>query len=278
MIRSELEKYGISPSKRLGQHFLIDTAVRDKLIRYADLQSNDTVLEVGPGTGFLTAALLHTAGEVLAVEKDPRLVEILRRKLGRFRRLKIIEGDALTVKLPSFRKVVSTPPYNISSKLVLRLSRRRFQKAAMTLQDEFAKRLAAEPGSEHYGRISVMARHRLDVRLQDLVPRDVFIPRPDVNSRIVELSPRRIPAENKNENEDVFIHLVRGLFTQRRRVIRSALKHYLSLIGVRDPRSVLSSLDMPEARVYQLDIPDFEKLACELTPTLASVVAQENDP
>lgn len=275
MFPAELKKYGISPRKSLGQHFLVDAHAREKLVRYADIQAGDTVLEVGAGIGFLTADLLRFAKKVVAIEKDPTLAEILKRRLGRFRKLHIIVGDALEVKLPAFDRLASTPPYQISSKLLLRIAIRKFTKAVLTLQDEFARRLVAEPGTEDYGRITVMTRHRVNVQLRDLISRNAFFPQPRVNSRIVEIQPRKDLTRHRVADERVFKHLVRGLFTQRRRVLRGALKHYLDKIGIGMTDSMLSVVQDPASRVFQLRLEDFERLANELAPTLDSVVERE---
>lgn len=275
MFPAELKKYGISPRKSLGQHFLVDAHAREKLVRYTNIQAADTVLEVGAGIGFLTADLLRFAKKVIAIEKDPTLAEILKRRLGRFRKLHIIVGDALEVKLPAFDRLASTPPYQISSKLLLRIAIRKFAKAVMTLQDEFARRLVAEPGTEDYGRITVMTRHRVNVQLRDLISRNAFFPQPRVNSRIVEIQPRKDLTRHRVADERVFKHLVRGLFTQRRRVLRGALKHYLDKIGIGMTDSMLSVVQDPASRVFQLRLEDFERLANELAPTLHSVVERE---
>lgn len=276
MFAAELKKYGISPRKSLGQHFLVDTNAREKLVRYAEIQAGDTVLEVGAGIGFLTADLLRFAKKVIAIEKDPTLAEILKRRLGRFSKLHIIMGDALEVKLPAFDRLASTPPYQISSKLLLRIAERKFAKAVLTLQDEFAKRLVAEPGTEDYGRITVMTRHRVDVQLRDLISRSAFIPQPRVNSRIVEIQPRKDLTRHGVADERVFKHLVRGLFTQRRRVLRGALRHYLDKVGIGMTDSMLSVVHGPASRVFEMSLEDFERLANELAPTLNSVVEREH--
>jgi 16S rRNA (adenine1518-N6/adenine1519-N6)-dimethyltransferase len=276
LFAAELKKYGISPRKSLGQHFLVDTNAREKLVRYAEIQAGDTVLEVGAGIGFLTADLLRFAKKVIAIEKDPTLAEILKRRLGRFSKLHIIMGDALEVKLPAFDRLASTPPYQISSKLLLRIAERKFAKAVLTLQDEFAKRLVAEPGTEDYGRITVMTRHRVDVQLRDLISRSAFIPQPRVNSRIVEIQPRKDLTRHGVADERVFKHLVRGLFTQRRRVLRGALRHYLDKVGIGMTDSMLSVVHGPASRVFEMSLEDFERLANELAPTLNSVVEREH--
>lgn len=251
------------PLRRLGQNFLVDKAARDLIVNSADLCRSDTVFEVGPGTGFLTEALIARAGKVIVVEKDPRLVKLLRRRHGRSRRLRIIEGDVLETKLPRFSKVVCTPPYYISSRLVLLLISKRFSRAVLTLQKEFAERLAAKPGSPDYGRISVMVQHKSSVELAGVILRDSFRPVPRVDSAVVVI--RRKQPEVPVKSERLFGDMVRFLFTQRRKKAKKVLRRYLeTLIGHGDIKSQAVP-SLPDARVFQLTVSDFERLSNEIS-------------
>jgi 16S rRNA (adenine1518-N6/adenine1519-N6)-dimethyltransferase len=254
---------GGPPLRRLGQNFLVDRTTRDLIVSSSDLQPSDVVLEVGPGKGFLTNALLAHAGKVIAVEKDPRLVAILRRKYGRDRRLRIIEGDILKVKIPRFNKVVCTPPYYISSRLVLLIVSKRFRCAVLTLQKEFAERLAAKPGSPDYGRISVMVQHRSSVQLAGVIRRDSFRPVPRVDSAVVVI--RRKKSEVPVRSERLFADVVRFMFTQRRKRAKKVLRQYLETpFGHMDLTNRAPSL-LPDERVFQLSVSDFEHLSNEIS-------------
>ena len=255
--------FGSPPLRRLGQNFLIDRMVRDLIVNSADLHRSDVVLEVGPGKGFLTETLLSRAGKVIAVEKDPRLVSILKHRHGRNRRLRIIQGDILKVKLPRFNKVVCTPPYYISSRLVLLLVSKRFRRAVLTLQKEFAERLAANPGSPDYGRISVMMQHKSSIDLAGAIRRDSFRPIPAVDSAVVVI--RKKKPEVSVSSERLFGDLVRFMFTQRRKKAKKVLRQYLETsLGHMDPTNrILSSL--PDVRVFQLRVSDFEQLSNEVS-------------
>lgn len=251
-----------APLRRLGQNFLVDEAARDLIVQSADLSRSDIVLEVGPGTGFLTEILIARAGKVIAVEKDPRLVRLLRRKHAKSRKLRIIEGDVLKTKLPPFNKVVCTPPYYISSRLVLLLISKRFRRAVLTLQKEFAERLAAKPGSPDYGRITVMVQHKASVELAGVIRRNSFRPVPRVDSAVVVIRKKRPDVPVRSER--VFGDMVRFLFTQRRKKARKVLRRYLeTLLGNGDltNRAVPS---LPDARVYELAVNDFERLSNEI--------------
>ena len=250
------------PLRRLGQNYLIDKTARDLIVNSADLCRSDTVLEVGPGSGFLTEALIPRAGKVIAIEKDPRLVNLLKRKHKGNRRLRIIEGDVLKAKLPDFDKVVCSPPYYISSRLVLLLISKRFRRAVLTLQKEFAERLAAKPGSPNYGRISVMVQHRSSVELAGVIRRNSFRPVPKVDSAVVVIRKKR--PEVSVESEQLFSDLVRFFFTQRRRMARKVLRRYLEILSKNGNVKDRPLPSLPEARVFQLKVSDFERLSNEI--------------
>jgi len=247
------------PLRRLGQNFLADKAARDLIVDRAELSRSDVVLEVGPGTGFLTETLLDRAGKVIAVEKDSRLVGLLRRRHRGNRRLRIIEGDVLKTKLPPFNKVVSCPPYYISSRLVLLLISKRFRRAVLTLQKEFAERLAARAGSCEYGRISVMVQHKATIELTGLISRHSFRPVPKVDSAIVVI--RRKKSETPVKNERLFADLVRFFFTQRRRKAAKVLRRYVETFSKDRMATAQAVPSLPDVRVFQLTVGDFERLS-----------------
>ena len=253
---------GSAPLRRLGQNFLVDKTARDLIMASSQLDRSDVVLEVGSGKGFLTEALLAYAGKVIAVEKDLRYVTILRHRYGQNRRLRIIQGDILKVELPRFNKVVSSPPYYISSRLVLLLVSKRFRRAVLTLQKEFAERLAAKPGSPEYGRISVMVQHKTSVELAGVIRRDSFRPVPRVDSAVVVI--RKTRPEVPVRSEKLFEDMVRFMFTQRRRRARKVLRQYLeSSFGHMD-RAIETTLSLPDVRVFQLKVSDLERLSNEI--------------
>lgn len=261
-LQSSLEMTG-PLLRRLGQNLLIDEAARDQIVSFAELSRSDTVLEVGPGKGFLTEALIARAGKVIAVEKDPRLVSILRQNYRRARRLRVVEGDILKVKLPKFNKVVSCPPYYISSRLVLLLVSKKLKLAVLTLQKEFAERLTASPGSPNYGRISVMVQHKATVGIVGLIHRGSFRPVPRVDSAVVVI--RNKKADVCVKSERVFGDLVRFLFTQRRKKARKVLRQYLTTLRQRGEYESSFVPSIPDVRVFQLTVRDFERFSNEIS-------------
>jgi 16S rRNA (adenine1518-N6/adenine1519-N6)-dimethyltransferase len=253
---------GARPIRRLGQNFLVDEAARELIVTAADLSKSDTVLEVGPGTGFLTEAIMTRAGKVIAVEKDPRLVSLLRQRYKGKRKLQIIEGDALEVKLPRFSKMVCTPPYYMSSRLVLLLVSKRFRRAVLSLQKEFAERLAAKPGTPEYGRITVMVQHKASVELAGVIGRGSFKPAPKVDSAVVVIKKKKPEIPVKNER--LFQDLVRFLFTQRRKRAAKVLRSYVKALHERGGVTCETLPPLPDVRVFQLTVVDFEQLSNDI--------------
>jgi 16S rRNA (adenine1518-N6/adenine1519-N6)-dimethyltransferase len=197
------------------------------------------------------------------VEKDPWLASELRARFEDYKNIDVIEGDILNTNLPSFNKVVATPPYYLSSKLILFLTKRKFELASLVLQKEFGLRLSANPGTAGYGRLSVLSNRNFDVEVLRNIPRSAFRPSPKVDSVLVRLAPKR---PSQKLDEQFFEELVRGLFTQRRRLVRSALNHFLKLrMGPVQAKRVVEQVTVPDSRVYQLSVDELEKLATELS-------------
>jgi len=267
-----LRLYKFLPKKRLGQNFVVDTDLLQRMISYASITKNDVVLEVGAGLGFLTQLLSHGCKKVIAVEVDPKLIKILREQLYGLQNVDLIEGDILRLSVPSFNKVVSTPPYSISSPLLFWLLERKFDSAVLTFQKEFAERLVASVGSKEYGRLTVTTYYRGEVELLDHVPRNMFYPPPDVDSMVVRLRPRKPPFQV--ENEETFLELVQTLFTQRNKKVRNAILPFLHKRGIKGGNALglADSLPFHDKRVRGLAPEDFGTLANEVVrnPRLVS--------
>ncbi len=259
-----LRLYGFFPKKRLGQHFTVNSDMLQRLVSHASITKDDIVLEVGAGLGFLTQLLSSKCKKVIAVEVDSTLVSFLRKQLHSLQNVDLIEGDILKVSLPPFNKVVSAPPYSISSPLLFRLLERNFDWAVLILQKEFAERLAASVGSKDYGRLTVTIYYRADVELLDYVPRTMFYPPPDVDSMMVRLKPRGSPFQV--DDEETFFELVRTLFTQRNKKVRNALIHFLRKREITGKEAVelADSTIYSAKRVRELAPEDFGILTNEL--------------
>lgn len=244
---------------------MVDSSLLQKMISYASINQEDVVLEIGAGLGFLTQLLSRKCGRVIAVEIDPKLAKMLRERLQGLPNLDLIEGDLLRVSVPRFNKVVSTPPYSISSPLLFWLLERKFDCAVMTFQRELAERLAAPVGSRDYGRLTVNVYYRAEVELLDYVPRSVFYPPPDVDSVVVRLKPRREPPFYV-EDKEVFSELVQTLFTQRNKKVRNAILSFLRKRGIKRGNAVrmADSLTFHDKRVRELAPEDFGALTNEV--------------
>jgi len=266
--KSLLRLYRILPKKRLGQNFAIDSTLLREMVSYASVGREDVVLEIGAGLGFLTRFLSQGCKRVIAVEVDPKLIRVLRKQIADLPNVDLIEGDILKVQVPPFNKVVSTPPYSISSPLLFWLLERKFDCAVLTFQEEFAERLAAPVGSKDYGRLTVTTYYLADVELLNPVPRDRFFPPPDVDSLIVRMKPREPPFTVKDRA--AFFELVQALFTQRNRKIRKAIIPFLCKKGVeREDAAILAdSLPFHNKRVRELAPEDFGALTNEIIQKL----------
>jgi len=266
-VRRELDQLGIPPLKRFGQHFLIDKRVREEILEQSKLSRDDIVLEVGPGLGFLTVELAAKAGRVIAVEKDRTLAKYLAKRLAGYRNLTIIEGDVLRVEIPQYTKMVASPPYNISSKLVLMILEGKFELATLLLQNEFAERLTARPGTAEYGRLTVMVQCRAHANVISKVPRTAFNPKPRVDSALVTITPSG-KASQANDWR-LFSDLVRFLFTQRRRRLVGVLSQYLTGRFPDYHTGMMREITIPEKRVFEVGPEELVNLSNEIAATYA---------
>ncbi len=259
-----LRLYGVSPRKRLGQNFTINHDILHRLVAHASLIKDDVVLEVGAGFGFLTHILANKCKKVIAVEVDLALVNFLREQFHSLQNVELIEGDVLKVSLPPFNKVVSTPPYSISSPLLFRLLEHKFDSAVLILQKDFAKRLASSVGTKDYGRLTVGIYYLADVELMDNIPKTIFYPQPDVDSIMVRLKPKAAPF--RLDDEKTFFELVRTLFTQRNKKVRNGLISFLRKreLSREEAVKLADSSVYSVKRVRELAPEDFEILINEL--------------
>jgi 16S rRNA (adenine1518-N6/adenine1519-N6)-dimethyltransferase len=218
-VKAVLESIGKRANKRLGQNFLLDDSVVKRQVDFADLSSKDTVLEVGPGLGNLTEALLRTGAKVVAVEQDAEFCRFLTRRFGD--RIQLVQADAVKAFLPEFNKVVSNLPYQISSPITFKLLDIGFDVAVLMLQREFAERMVAKPRSEDYGRLSVGVYYRAECEILMSVHPHAFWPQPKVDSCVVRLVPKEPPFEVKDKK--AFFLVTKAIFSHRRKKIMNSL-------------------------------------------------------
>jgi len=218
---------------------------------------------VGAGTGNLTAVLQRYPCKVIAIEKDHRLANLLRERFRGKSQVEVIEGDIFKVSLPIFDKVISSPPYYISSKLIFFLLEKKFDLITMTLQKEFASRLVAEPGSASYGRLTATVKHRANVELLEFIPKTAFRPIPKVDSCVVRIAPR---AEVTPVDQDFLDRMIRRLFSQRRRTLRGVLKHLVRSKTEQPLENMVKPTALLDKRIFQLTLVELEDLSNCLYP------------
>lgn len=223
-----LEEIGVQPTKSLGQNFLVDQNILRIIIDSAEISRGEAVVEIGPGLGVLTAGLLEAGAEVKAIEKDERLVEFLKRRFARRRNLELIHADALTTDFPADsngRKLVANLPYSISTAILKRFVESPSPPARMVLmlQREVGERLAASPGTDEYGILTVFTQVKYRVQLRHVVTRRCFYPPPDVDSAIIILDHAPHPMLAEVDARE-FHDLVQAGFGQRRKQFAKLLR------------------------------------------------------
>ncbi|WP_458206312.1 16S ribosomal RNA methyltransferase A [Haladaptatus sp. NG-SE-30] len=270
-----IQRAGVRGDPNRDQHFLVDDRVVDRIPTYAEEMDRSHVLEIGGGPGVLTDRLLAVADRVTVVERDPTFAEFLRRE---FRddceagRLTVVEGDALSVELPDLTACIANLPYGISSEIAFRLLPLG-KPLVLMFQKEFAERMAAEAGSDDYGRLSVTAQHYADVEVVEHVPREAFAPQPEVSSAIVRTTPRK--PDYEVDDEAFFLDFVKAVFTQRRKTIRNAIRNTAHISGLDDPDAVVDALETPDSDVLGDDI--LRKRAGKVTPAQFAAMAKVAD-
>ena len=215
-----LEKYNIKLDTNKSQNYLIDDNKLNIILENADIQDNETILEIGAGIGTLTLPMAKKAKKVIAIEKDPVIVDILKQQIikEKLTNIEIIKDDALKVDFPKFDKVVSNLPYQISSPVTFKLLEYPFKKAILMYQLEFAKRMQAKPDTHEYSRLSVALSYRADTKIIDTLPPEAFIPKPKIKSAVIELIPK-----NNKPIDKLLDNTIRALFQHRNKKAKKAL-------------------------------------------------------
>lgn len=262
-LRETVEAYGLLAKKALGQHFLLDLNITRKIAALTEAGPGDTVLEVGPGPGGLTRALLETSAHVTAIERDARVMPILAELAGAYPgQLTPVEGDALRVNeadlVPTGTIVASNLPYNISTELLVKwltATPRWWSRLVLMFQREVGDRIVAAPGSKTYGRLSVMAQAASVPRAGFNLPARAFTPPPKIASSVLVFDP---PSEDSALPLATLARVTAAAFGQRRKMIRTTLK---PVFGATLPQ-VLEAYGIPEtARAEELSVSTFLALA-----------------
>jgi 16S rRNA (adenine1518-N6/adenine1519-N6)-dimethyltransferase len=252
--------------KRFGQHFLVQPGVAERIVALADLRGDRVVLEIGPGRGALTKLLASRCARLVLVEVDRDLAARLRADFAEQPAVEVVTGDVLAVDLdalvgPGPVTVVANLPYNISTPVLMHLlsEPERFDRLVLMLQREVAERLCSAPGSKSYGALSVVVQVIADVRIALRVPATAFSPKPQVESAVVVIEPRRPVALDRAQRR-ALRHVVRTAFSRRRKQLVNVIAPL-----ARDPRAVLGQLGIdPQRRPETLTPADFVCLTAAL--------------
>ncbi|KAA9003586.1 16S rRNA (adenine(1518)-N(6)/adenine(1519)-N(6))-dimethyltransferase RsmA [Paenibacillus spiritus] len=269
-----IARHGFSFKKSLGQNFLIDRNILDKIVGAAELTKEDGALEIGPGIGALTERLADQAGAVTAVEIDRRLIPILEEVLAPHPHVKVRNDDVLKVDLKALFEedfasvqgvsVVANLPYYVTTPILMKLLEEKLplKNIVVMIQKEVAERMAASPGGKDYGSLSIAVQYYSEPELICTVPHTVFIPQPNVESAVIRLKVRETPPVEV-QDEQHFFGVVQASFTQRRKTIANNLKaRYFAKEGRERLEELLAEAGIePSRRGETLSLEEFARLS-----------------
>ncbi len=270
--------HNIRPKKQLGQHFLTDQTTAEMIVNRSGILPEDIVFEIGAGLGALTIPLARKASKVFAVDKDHKIIDILKTEIlaSNLTNVVIMKKNILKIDIKSLSENISQKmvvmgnlPYNISSQILVQLieSRKVLSKAVVMLQKELAQRITAQPGCKDYGRLTVMLRYCSDIKKIADVKASLFFPRPKVDSEVLELKFKKT-LEYPTNDEVFFFRVIKGAFGNRRKMLKNALGASALSIDANTAKDVLerSGID-PARRAETLTIEEFVKLSNNLDTT-----------
>lgn len=266
-----VDKHGFKFSKSLGQNFLIDDNVIDRILDGARLSKGDKIIEVGPGIGTLTREMGRVADKVVAIEIDKTLIPILKDTLDEFENIEVINQDILKVNVEDLVteklnggpvKLVANLPYYITTPIVMKFLEEDIPVTdiVVMVQKEVADRMNANPGTKDYGALSVAVQYYCDTEIVAKAPRHMFIPQPNVDSTVIGLHVREERKYNV-DSEDIFFKTVKAAFGQRRKTLLNALGT-LGFLNKDEIREVLNEANIDEKRRGEtLSIEEFANLS-----------------
>ena len=270
-----LSRHGIKLNKNLGQNYLIDKNKRDQIINFGDISKEDVILEIGTGIGTLTLELAKRAKKVIAIEQDQKICEILAQRLEdeKIDNVELINDDALKVDFPPFNKIISNLPYQISSPITFKFLNYDFDLGILMYQKEFASRMNGEVGTKNYSRLSAMLYFKCDVEKLTEVSNESFIPKPQIDSTVVKLTPK----ENIISDEDfrTYSKFTKALFQHRNKKIKNALidsRHIISNIDKKVLKKRLNAIDDERVEEY------LKKRVVVLTPEEILYISKKLNP
>jgi len=257
------------PRKRWGQNFLIDHNIARKMVSSAELSPKDIVLEIGAGKGILTDKIASQVKKVIAIEIDKKLCNFLREELKDYKNVEIIEGDFLKLDISRFfvsglkssLKVIANLPYYITSPIITKLiNMKGWSETILMLQKEVGERIAASPGGKDYGALTILVQYHCRAEKLFNVSRNVFRPKPEVDSVVIRLKLLRRP-RIRVKDEKLFFEIVRGAFSQRRKKLSNSISNVLK-IDKYLLEGLLERLEIsPARRPETLSIEEFAKIS-----------------
>jgi 16S rRNA (adenine1518-N6/adenine1519-N6)-dimethyltransferase len=248
------------PKKHLGQNFLSDPSILIRIISAADLSSEDTIVEIGPGPGRMTRMLAERVKRLIAIELDHDLYQKLAGDFMAYGNVEIVHGDVLQFPFEALDvfKVVANIPYYITTPIIFRLldAKQNLRSMTLTIQKEVAQRIVAAPGSKDYGVLSISTQFHTEPELKFIIPKEVFRPVPKVDSAVIHMTIRREPPVSVRD-EKLLFSIIRMAFSQRRKTLSNSLKSF-----GQDIKRILSAAGIdPRRRPETLSIEDFARLS-----------------
>ncbi|MEE8551692.1 MAG: 16S rRNA (adenine(1518)-N(6)/adenine(1519)-N(6))-dimethyltransferase RsmA [Desulfobacterales bacterium] len=270
-----LAVHNIRPKKQLGQNFLSDPAAAAMIVNRSEISRKDIVLEIGAGLGALTIPVARVAQKVVAVDNDPKIIDILRTEIiaNNLSNVVLMDRNILKVDIKALAEdfgrgivVMGNLPYNISSQILVQLikSRKAVSRAVLMFQKEMAQRLTAQPGCKEYGRLTVMLQYCSQIKKVADVKASLFFPKPKVDSEVLELRFKKV-LEYKADDETFLFRVVKAAFGNRRKTLKNSLYASELNIDANLAKHVLESSDIdPVRRAETLNTEEFVKLSNNL--------------
>lgn len=270
-------KYNIRANKSLGQNFLIDENVVEKIIDGSDVNNNDLIIEIGPGLGTLTKFLLEKANKVISIELDKKMIKILEDRFSLYDNFQLLHGDILKVDLSSIIrkekensnikqvKIVANLPYYITTPIIMKLLEEELDLNSITVmvQKEVADRLISNPGEKDAGAITYSVYYYATSESILEVPKNSFIPEPEVTSKVIKLILRKTPPVSV-KNKEVMFRIIKSSFMQRRKTLLNALTNTKVFLNKEEGIRILNKLNLPyDIRAEKLTLQDFANLTDE---------------
>ncbi len=269
-----MKKYNITANKKYGQNFLIDDEIIDGIIKNADVNQNDLIIEIGPGLGTLTAKLIKNAGKVISIELDSKMIQILNDRFSLYNNFELINNDVLKVDLYNLiksnientnlknAKVVANLPYYITTPIIMKLLEEKLNLKSITVmvQKEVAERLCTTPGEKDTGAITYSINYYSDAKIVLDVPKTSFIPAPEVNSAVIKLDILKEP-RLQIENEKLFFDIIKSAFLQKRKTLVNSLSNSNLFKNKQEIIDILNSLNIDlNIRGEKLTLEDYFNL------------------